>query len=85
MSESISNDCVSLTEWTTQTLMEKHRFNPYNPDIANTFFRAGFIESWGRGIEKICSICKEYGNPSVPRNEVYNEVFEQAENFKKYE
>lgn len=59
----ISNDCVLPTDWTTQTLMEKHRSNPYNPDIANTFFRAGFIESWGRGIEKICSICKEYGNP----------------------
>lgn len=24
------------------------------------------------------------GYPPVPRNEVYNEVFEQAENFKKY-
>ncbi|MGN0738594.1 MAG: winged helix-turn-helix transcriptional regulator [Treponema sp.] len=23
--------------------------------------RAGFIESWGRGIEKICRLCKEYG------------------------
>lgn len=27
--------------------MEKHRSLPHNPDIANTFFRAGFIESWG--------------------------------------
>ena len=26
---------------------------PYNPDIANTFFRAGEIEAWGRGIERI--------------------------------
>lgn len=50
--------------------MEKHRSNPYNPDIANTFFRAGFIESWGRGIEKICSICKEYGNP-IPEYTVH--------------
>ena len=29
--------------------------------FANTFFRAGFIESWGRGVEKICRLCKEYG------------------------
>lgn len=29
--------------------------------MTNTFFRAGFIESWGRGIEKICNLCKEYG------------------------
>jgi len=41
--------------------MQKHRSLPHNPDIANTFFRAGFIESWGRGIEKICNLCKEYG------------------------
>ena len=57
----ISNDCVFPANWTTETLMKKHRSLPHNPDIANTFFRAGFIESWGRGIEKICRLCKEYG------------------------
>ena len=41
--------------------MQKHRSLPHNPDIANTFFRAGFIESWGRGVEKICRLCREYG------------------------
>ena len=57
----ISNDCVFPANWTAETLMQKHRSLPHNPDIANTFFRAGFIESWGRGIEKICRLCKEYG------------------------
>ena len=57
----ISNDCVFPANWTAETLMQKHRSLPHNPDIANTFFRAGFIESWGRGIEKICNLCKEYG------------------------
>ena len=57
----ISNDCVFPASWTADTLMQKHRSLPHNPDIANTFFRAGFIESWGRGIEKICNLCKEYG------------------------
>ena len=57
----ISNDCVFPSDWTADTLMQKHRSLPHNPDIANTFFRAGFIESWGRGIEKICRLCKEYG------------------------
>lgn len=33
----------------------------YNPDIANVFYRAGYIEHWGRGIEKICEECKELG------------------------
>lgn len=57
----ISNDCVFPANWTADTLMQKHRSLPHNPDIANTFFRSGFIESWGRGIEKICRLCKEYG------------------------
>ena len=57
----ISNDCVFPASWTADTLMQKHRSLPHNPDIANTFFRAGFIESWGRGIEKICNLCKKYG------------------------
>ena len=43
--------------------MGKHRSRPYNPLIANTFFRAGFIEAWGRGIEKIKDSCEEAGNP----------------------
>ena len=60
----ISNDCVFPSDWTADTLLQKHRSLPHNPDIATTFFRAGFIESWGRGIEKICTLCKEYGIPS---------------------
>ena len=36
---------------------------PYNPNLAHVFYLAGFIESWGRGIEKICSACKNDGTP----------------------
>ena len=70
----ISNDCVFPEDWTADTLMQKHRSLPHNPDIAYTFYRAGFIESWGRGIEKICTLCKEYGIPApeytVHRNDI---------------
>ena len=59
----ISNDCVFPENWTSETLFQKHRSLPHNPDIANTFFRAGFIESWGRGVEKICNLCKNYEIP----------------------
>ena len=31
------------------------------PNIANGFFRAGYVETWGRGIEKICEACKNHG------------------------
>lgn len=57
----ISNDCVFPPGWTAETLMKRHQSRPYNPAIANTFFRAGYIESWGRGIQKICDTCKDYG------------------------
>ena len=43
--------------------MSKHASKPYNPSIANVFYLAGFIESWGRGIEKICQACDEDGSP----------------------
>jgi ATP-dependent DNA helicase RecG len=38
----------------------KHPSNPPNPLLANAFFRAGYIESWGRGIEKIRRECREH-------------------------
>ncbi len=43
--------------WTVKKLSHKHPSIPYNPDIANTFFRAGLIEAWGRGTLKIISEC----------------------------
>lgn len=53
-------NCGSLPEnWTVENLMQKHASIPYNPDIAHVFYLAGFIESWGRGIEKICSACRQ--------------------------
>lgn len=45
-------------DWTYEKLMQKHASKPYNPGIASVFYYAGFIESWGRGIEKICSALK---------------------------
>tara|TARA_B100002051_G_C16592180_1_gene563397 strand:- start:40 stop:951 length:912 start_codon:yes stop_codon:yes gene_type:complete len=48
-------------EWTVERLTQKHPSQPYNPDIANAFFRAGLIEAWGRGIEKVIQACNEAG------------------------
>ncbi len=56
--------CDFPDNWTAETLKQKHRSMPLNPDIANTFYRAGFIESWGRGIEKICKLCLDYDIPA---------------------
>ena len=46
--------------WTLERLLGKHPSNPPNPLIANAFFRAGYIESWRRGIEKIRRECCEH-------------------------
>jgi ATP-dependent DNA helicase RecG len=65
----ISNQCVFPDGWTVETLMKPHDSVPYNPDIANVFYRAGYIEHWGRGIEKICDECKALG-AEPPRYEL---------------
>ena len=59
----ISNSCSFPSDWTIQNLMRTHNSRPYNPDIAGTFYRAGYIEAWGRGVQKIREACKELGVP----------------------
>lgn len=57
----ISNSCILPEGWTVDTFMESHDSKPYNPDIVNVFYRAGFIENWGQGIQKICDECRGIG------------------------
>jgi ATP-dependent DNA helicase RecG len=38
---------------TPEKLLGRHSSHPRNKGIAYTFFKAGFIESWGRGYKKI--------------------------------
>ena len=59
----ISNSCILPRGWTVETLMETHKSVPFNPSIANAFYRAGYIEAWGRGIKKIVESCRELGSP----------------------
>jgi len=51
-------------DWTVQRLLSKHASIPFNPDVASVFFRAGMIESWGRGIERILEACREAHTPA---------------------
>ena len=46
-----------------EKLTQKHPSRPRNKHIAEAFFRAGYIESWGRGIEKIMTAFEEAGLP----------------------
>ena len=63
------NDGKFPDEIAKQDLFKKHYSKPYNPLIAQTFFKAGFIESWGRGFEKIRKECEEYDSP-LPEVEI---------------
>ncbi len=49
--------------WTVSNLKAKHPSRPFNPDAANAFFRAGMIEAWGRGIERIFEACRAANIP----------------------
>lgn len=57
--------------WTLDTLVGEHDSVPVNPSIAQVFFRAGMVESFGRGIERILDAYRdnpgfmpEFGNTS---------------------
>jgi ATP-dependent DNA helicase RecG len=70
--------------WTVEDLLNKHSSQPRNPDIATTFFRSGYVESWGRGMDKMRNLCIEAKIPlpqlsckgndfwTVFRKDIYN-------------
>jgi ATP-dependent DNA helicase RecG len=65
---SIYNDHIRLwnegklpEDLSIEKLMGKHTSKPRNPKMAEAFYRAGFIEAWGRGIEKIVNGFKADG------------------------
>ena len=51
-------------ELTIDKLFETHESFPRNPLIADVCYKAGYIDSWGRGVEKIADACKEAGLPA---------------------
>jgi ATP-dependent DNA helicase RecG len=44
-------------------LSRQHESKPWNPIIANVFYRAGIIEKWGSGTLNIIEWCKANANP----------------------
>ncbi|MDE6083441.1 MAG: winged helix-turn-helix transcriptional regulator, partial [Muribaculaceae bacterium] len=77
------NEGVLPVDYTVETLMSKHTSKPRNPKMAQVFYRAGFIEAWGRGYEKIM---KAFDKANLKRPEfnveqggvtavIYREIF----------
>ena len=74
---SVYDDRLSL--WNPGTLPEelniemlksKHPSHPRNKTIAEIFFKAGYIEAWGRGISVMMEACKNAGLPEPTIEEV---------------
>lgn len=82
----IWNDGKLPENWTIDNLSAEHSSKPYNPDIANAFFKSGYVESWGRGISKIEENCINAGLPKplienkgsdftvIFKKDIYNEI-----------
>lgn len=77
------NEGVLPEDYTVETLLNKHTSKPRNPKMAQVFYRAGFIEAWGRGYEKIM---KAFDRANLKRPEfrveqggvtaiIYREIF----------
>jgi len=70
----ISNSCSLPEGWTVETLLETHNSAPYNPHIAKVFYLAGYIENWGRGIQKIFETCHTFEIPEPSYSVIGNTI-----------
>jgi len=60
---SIWNEGALPPGLTIESLRTEHNSKPPNPLIADVCFKAGYIDTWGRGTLKIYKACKEAGLP----------------------
>lgn len=79
-------------ELNIEKLKGKHSSYPRNIHIAGIFFKAGYVESWGRGTNKIISACIDAGLPEpvieedegglrvIFRKDIYNRDYLQKLN-----
>jgi ATP-dependent DNA helicase RecG len=49
---------------TPEKLAQPHQSRPWNPIIANVFYRSGIIEQWGTGTLKVIDWCRDNANPA---------------------
>lgn len=52
-----------------EKLFMKHSSKPFNPKLAEVFFKSGMIEAWVRSFEKIREACALYDG-SLPEYEM---------------
>jgi len=67
----IMNEGKLPPEVPVEKLKTEHLSKPRNTLLADIFYKAGFIESWGRGTIKIMEKCQEQGLPEPDFEEEY--------------
>ncbi len=55
------NNCIFPVRWTVENLFKSNESKSINPLIAYEFYMMGYIDVWGRDIDKIASGLKEAG------------------------
>ncbi len=60
---SIWNEGILPQGLSIDNLKEEHNSKPPNPIVAEVCFKAGYIDTWGRGTLKIYKACAEAGLP----------------------
>lgn len=60
---SIWNEGALPAGFTVESLKREHNSNPPNKILADACFKAGYIDTWGRGTLKIFKACEEAGLP----------------------
>ncbi len=63
-------NCGEIPKEIENKVYSAHPSMPRNEKISQAFFRAGFVESWGTGTQRIEEYCKNY---EVPIPEIVNE------------
>lgn len=53
-----------------EQLKKRHSSHPRNRNIADVFFKAGYIEAWGSGISRMFEACRNAGLPEPELKEV---------------
>lgn len=59
-----SNGATLSSEVPIEKFAQEHISKPYNPIIASVFYKAGLVESWGKGTENIIKECIKAGLPA---------------------
>lgn len=59
----MSNGATLSPEVPIEKFKQEHASKPFNPVIANVFYKAGFVESWGKGTNNIVEECLKMGLP----------------------